>query len=257
MNGPKQTSSQDESIRLWNDHATWWQDEFTDGVDPEYNEQILPTIVDALASSASVLDIGAGEGQVCRSLAAAGVSNVVGIDPIAGQVKLAVERASLTEHDQSSFARSSASGLPFASGSFDAAVACLVFEHIDAVEDALAEVARVLRRGGTFLFLLNHPLLQTPNSGWIDDQFVDPPEQYWRLGDYLNEQATIEEVQKDVFIRFIHRPLSSYVNALNAAGLVIEQMQEPRPPAGYLAQSVSYQAAANIPRLLVLRCRRM
>ena len=26
----------------WEDHAQWWQDEFTDGVDPEYTEQILP-----------------------------------------------------------------------------------------------------------------------------------------------------------------------------------------------------------------------
>ena len=27
---------------LWEAHARWWQDEFTDGVDPEYTEQILP-----------------------------------------------------------------------------------------------------------------------------------------------------------------------------------------------------------------------
>jgi ubiquinone/menaquinone biosynthesis C-methylase UbiE len=42
------------------------------------------------------------------------------------------------------------------------AVACLVFEHIDEVDGAIAEVARVLEPGGRFLFLLNHPLLQTP-----------------------------------------------------------------------------------------------
>ena len=68
--------------------------------------------------------------------------------------------------------------------------------------------------GGRFCFFLNHPLLQTPNSGWIDDQILDPPEQYWRIGPYLVEDETIEEVEKDVFIPFIHRPLSRYVNAL-------------------------------------------
>ena len=48
--------------------------------------------------------------------------------------------------------------------SFDAVVACLVFEHIDDVDDAIAEVARVLRPGGRFVFFLNHPLLQTPEQ---------------------------------------------------------------------------------------------
>ena len=113
-------------------------------------------------------------------------------------------------------------------------VACLVFEHIDDVDEAIAEVARVLQPGGRFCFFLNHPLLQTPNSGWIDDQLLDPPEQYWRIGAYLVEDETIEEVEKDVFIRFIHRPLSRYVNALADNGLLIERMVEPAPPAGFL-----------------------
>ena len=102
-----------------------------------------------------------------------------------------------------------AGALPFADGSFDAVVACLVFEHIRDVDAAIAEVARVLRPGGRFCFFLNHPLLQTPSSGWIDDQILDPPEQYWRIGPYLVEDETIEEVEKDVFIPFIHRPLSA------------------------------------------------
>jgi hypothetical protein len=34
-----------------------------------------------------------------------------------------------------------------------------------------------------------------------DDQVLDPPEQYWRIGPYLVEDETIEEVEKNVFIR--------------------------------------------------------
>ena len=130
--------------------------------------------------------------------------------------------------------RGDAAQLPFRDDAFDAVVACLVFEHIVAVDDAIAEVARVLRPGGRFAFFLNHPLLQTPNSGWIDDQILDPPEQYWRVGDYLVEDETLEEVEKDVFIPFLHRPLSRYVNALAANGLFIERMEEPAPPPGFL-----------------------
>ena len=150
------------------------------------------------------------------------------------------------------FARAGAAQLPFADASFDAVVACLVFEHIRDVDSAIAEVARVLQPGGRFCFFLNHPLLQTPNSGWIDDQILDPPEQYWRIGPYLVEELSIEEVEKDVFIPFIHRPLSRYVNALADNGLSITQMHEPPPPPGFLVQAAEYQAAATIPRLLLL-----
>ncbi len=243
---------------MWNDPVLtdWWQREFTDGVDPEYTEQIIPLIVNSidmvepLDGERTVLDIGTGEGQVARALASRG-SRVVGVDPFEAQISTAVERAG-----GPTYALGAAAGLAFADDSFDAAVACLVFEHIDEVDEAITEVARVVRPGGAFVFLLNHPLLQTPGSGWIDDQIVEPPEQYWRIGPYLDEAATIEEVQKDVFVRFIHRPLSRYVNALADAGLVLERMLEPAPPPGFLALAPEYTETATVPRLLVLHCRR-
>ena len=241
-----EAQAENSNTELWNDHADWWQREFTDGVDPEYTEQILPLIRSAIGGQGRVLDVGAGEGQVARELVAGGCE-VVGIDPIQAQVEAAVERAG-----GPLYLRSSADGLPFADESFDGVVACLVFEHIDAVDEAFAEVARVLRPGGRFLFLLNHPLLQTPGSGWIDDQIIEPPEQYWRIGPYLVETATIEEVQKGVFIRFVHRPLSRYLNALAAVGMTLAHMDEPSPPPGFLRQAEHYRDAATIPRLLAL-----
>ncbi|MEM8924382.1 MAG: class I SAM-dependent methyltransferase [Actinomycetota bacterium] len=228
------------------DVPTWWQREFTDGVDPEYTEQIIPIVVDALDGHRRILDVGTGEGQIARALQGRG-SEVIGLDPISAQVSTAAERGGGPRYLQAG-----ADAVPLRSGSVDGALACLVFEHIDAVDAAIAEVARVLRPGGRFVFLLNHPLLQTPGSGWIDDQIIEPPEQYWRIGPYLTEAATVEEVQKDVFIRFVHRPLSRYLNALIGAGLALTEMREPAPPAGFLEAAVEYEDAATIPRLLVL-----
>jgi SAM-dependent methyltransferase len=233
---------------LWEVHARWWQDGFTDGADPEYEEQILPLATEHLAGARRVLDVGCGEGQLSRLAARGAVELVTGVDPTWAQLEVARRRGG-----QVRYARAAAADLPFAPASFDVVVACLVFEHIDDVDRALAEVGRVLVDGGRFLFFLNHPLLQTPNSGWIDDQILDPPEQYWRIGEYLVENRTIEEVEKDVFIPFIHRPLSRYVNAMSAAGLVIQRMDEPAPPPGFLMRATEYAAAATIPRLLFLR----
>src|SRR5690606_41818457 len=72
------------------------------------------------------------------------------------------------------------------------------------------------------------------------------------IGPYLEESFTIEEVEKDVFIPFIHRPLSRYVNALADNGLLLSRMLEPAPPPGFLERAAEYQDAATIPRLLVL-----
>ena len=129
-------------------------------------------------------------------------------------------------------------------------------EHIEAVDEAIDEVARVLVPGGRFAFFLNHPLLQTPGSGWIDDQVLDPPEQYWRIGPYLDESVMVEEVAKDVHLPYVHRPLSRYVNALVASGLIIREMLEPPPPPGFLALAPEYLEARSIPRLLFLHCER-
>jgi SAM-dependent methyltransferase len=240
-----------DAVDPWEAHAQWWQEGFTDGADPEYTEQILPLAARHLTGAADVLDVGTGEGQVARLAAAEAVRarRVVGVDPAWAQLVVARQRAG-----GPAYARADAAGLPFPDGAFDAVVACLVFEHIDDAEPALAEVGRVLRPGGRFLFFLNHPLLQAPGSGWIDDTILD--EQYWRIGPYLVEDTTMEEVEKDVFLPFVHRPLSRYVNAMADAGLFLRRMEEPAPPPGFLARADEYRDAATIPRLLFLLAER-
>jgi len=236
---------------LWETHATWWQDEFTDGADPEYEEQIIPLALELLAGRKTVVDVGTGEGQIARRLAQAG-SDVLAYDPTPSQIAVARRRGTDFDGAQIVYGEAFAHDLPVKDSAADGALACLVFEHITEVDAAITEVWRVLQPGGRFVFMLNHPLLQTPDAGWINDHMVDPPENYWRLGPYLSEAHTVEEVMKDVFIPFIHRPLSRYVNALADAGFVLRRMVEPAPPPGYLARSHAFAEAAAIPRLLVL-----
>ncbi|MBC8195347.1 MAG: methyltransferase domain-containing protein [Acidimicrobiia bacterium] len=233
----------------WEQHAAWWQEGFTAGADAEYEEQILPLAAELLSGYDRVLDIGSGEGQIARLARAGGSAAVVGVDPSRAQTTEAVHRGG-----GAIYARAAAAELPFGDATFDAAVACLVFEHIEDMDQAVGEVARVLRPGGRFAFFLNHPLLQTPGSGWIDDQILDPPEQYWRIGPYLVESIQAEEVEKGVFLPFIHRPLSRYVNALAQNGLLLQRMYEPSPPEGFLSRAAEYREASTIPRLLCLVC---
>jgi len=242
----QQEGTQQEEM-LWERHADWWQREFTSGADAEYEEQIIPLALELLAGRDRIVDVGTGEGQIARRLIASDADVVLGVDPTKAQLAEAVRLGG-----GPAYALAAADALPFGDDWFDAALACLVYEHIDAMDAAMAETARVLRPGGRFVLMLNHPLLQTPGSGWIDDQWLDPPERYWRIGPYLHETETVEEVQKDVFIPFVHRPLSRYLNAMADADLQFRRMIEPAPPEGFLERSHSFREAAAIPRLLVL-----
>ena len=239
----------------WDAHAAWWQDEFTEGADPEYVEQILPLIASRLPAEGRVLDVGCGEGQVTRLALEHGLC-AVGLDPAGAQIDEAERRRRAGAGDvpaRAAYARGSLLDLPVGDATVDFVVASLVFEHVGDYRRGLAEAARVLVPGGRFLLLLNHPLLQTPDSGWIDDHVLDPPEQYWRIGPYLSEVINVEEVQPGIHITFHHRPLSAYLNSAIAVGLSLDRMDEPAPPPGFIARAPEYAEVVEIPRLMALQ----
>ncbi|NLA35461.1 MAG: class I SAM-dependent methyltransferase [Actinobacteria bacterium] len=243
-NDPGAAASEHESntIAEWEMYSEWWQDGFTDGADTEYSEQILPLIMKYLPLRGAMVDIGAGDGQVARLAAAAGL-HAIAVERARNQIDVGVERGGGVL-----WLQGSATELPLADASVDAAVLCLVIEHIERFDAAIVEVARVLRPGGRLLILMNHPILQTPGSGWIDDHILE--EQYWRVGPYLVETTTVEEVGHDVFLTFHHRPLGSYLNVAAEAGLTLTRFIEPSPAPGFLAETPEYTEADTIPRLL-------
>ncbi len=233
---------------LWEQHAAWWQEGFTDGADPEYEEQILPLIEQFLHGARRILDVGCGEGQVSRRIAGLG-GEVVGIDPTAAQIRLAYRRRGTAR-----FIRAQSERIPCSDASFDAVVLCLALEHVDPFEPAILEVARVLAPAGLFLLLLVHPILQSPGSGWVED--LNSDDTFWRIGPYLQDNVVIDEIAPGVQLEFAHRPLSRYVHAMGQAGLLIEDMVEPSPPPAVLVETGNLPQAFAIPRLMLLAARR-
>jgi SAM-dependent methyltransferase len=235
-----------DGVGRWDAGAAWWQREYTDGADVEYEEQIIPLVVEHLRGTRRVLDVGCGEGQVARQLAAADVE-VIGLDPSGPQIARAHDRGG-----GPTYARAAAEQLPVADGTVDAVLACLSFEHVTDLPAAVREIARVLVPGGRLLLLVGHPLLQAPGSGWIDDKILD--ERYWRIGEYLREHSLVDEVAPGVAFEFIHRPVHVYLNTLASCGLLVDHMDEPAPPTALLDEIWGYPEADTIPRILVLRC---
>ncbi len=99
---------------------------------------------------AQVLDLGCAGGFMAEALHDRG-ARVHAIDPASGAVAAAQAHAARTGRDIA-YAVGVGEALPYADSSFDAVVCVDVLEHVGDWPRVLAEVARVLRPGGWFLF---------------------------------------------------------------------------------------------------------
>ncbi len=170
-----------------------------------------------------VLEIGCGEGRFTRVLRAVGY-DASGID-VAAELVRAAERAD----PRGRYLVADAAALPFADASFDLVVAFMSLHHVDELERAVVEVARVLTPAGRFCFAIPHPLstagrLVEPGSGTtfaVDESYFE------------TRPIVVSEHDEDVSltIQSWHRPLTVYTSALERAGLALEVLREPRPSA--------------------------
>jgi SAM-dependent methyltransferase len=116
--------------------------------DDEDTLREVELVASELAGRPRVLEVGTGTGAIGLRLHATGHS-LVAIDLSMPMLRRLIERAGglapfpLVQAD--------ATRLPFADGSFDGAVARWVFHLIPNWPDALAEIARTLRPGGTLV----------------------------------------------------------------------------------------------------------
>jgi ubiquinone/menaquinone biosynthesis C-methylase UbiE len=101
----------------------------------------------AAAPGERILDVGCGDGHYDRRIAHAG-ARVDAIDARAARIALARR---WNPHPRVRYHHMAAERIEFSDASFDKCVSICVIEHIPDDERALAEIARVLKRGGRFV----------------------------------------------------------------------------------------------------------
>lgn len=244
----------------WGGFADWY-DQLVGDVGSEYHRQIvLPGVVRMLGGrpGESVLDVACGQGVLCRLLASRGMK-VTGVDAAAALIAMARQRE--TEHQQ---AAAQAGHAPpaaivydvadardlsrFADRSFAAVTCVLAIQNIDPIDTMFEHVARVLTPGqGRFVLVMMHPAFRVPkHTHWGFDERGSPNQagdigpndrrtlrggvQFRRVDRYLvplKEPITIHPGQDPTGrVWAFHRPLQHYVNALAAAGLLIDRLEE-------------------------------
>ncbi|WP_424185856.1 class I SAM-dependent methyltransferase [Actinokineospora sp. G85] len=202
-------------------------------------------------SGRDVLEVGCGSASCARWLRERG-ANVVGIDLSAGMLRYGRAANTATGIDVP-LVRGNAERLPFRAGSFD--LACSAFGAVPFVADVagtFAEVARVLRPGGTWTFAVTHPMR------WIFPD--DPgPDGLVVTGSYFDRTPYVE-VDADGVPTYVehHRTLGDYVRALHAAGFTLFDLVEPEWPEGHTQEWGQWSPlrGERFPGTAIFRCRR-
>ncbi|MEU0985807.1 class I SAM-dependent methyltransferase [Streptomyces sp. NPDC005953] len=158
----------------------------------------------------SVLDLGCGAGHYAADLLERGAAQVVGVDGSESLLRAAQERigvgAVLHHHDLEE-------PLTFlADQSFDLVVMALVYHHITAREQLLAEIRRVLRPGGALLVSTTHP-----TGDWT----------YFGGSYFADEQAELP-FGDGFALNYWRMTLEKFLGELLGAGFALERLLEPR-----------------------------
>jgi len=108
-----------------------------------------------MTPAARVLDVGCGTGELLRRLRARYPDAVLaGLDPVAEMLAVAKDKLSGKEDLRTGYA----DALPWSAGAFDMVVSCNMFHYISHPVEALREMGRVLRPGGSLVL-----------TDWCDD----------------------------------------------------------------------------------------
>ncbi|MBI4497758.1 MAG: class I SAM-dependent methyltransferase [Chloroflexi bacterium] len=241
------------NVEDWEQIAEWYDHKQGDGGDLWHRALIDPAVFRALGavSGQRVLDLACGNGYLARRLARQG-AQVTAVDasaPIIARARAREQQEPLgiTYH----VADAVHLGI-LADGSFDAVLCNMGLMDIADAEGAIREVGRVLRPQGRFIASLCHPCFDLETaSAWVVEK-AGPTTTVWRkvsrYREVFEEQCTWNVGPGAVWrTRIYHRPLSWYVRALRAAGLLLAALEEPEPTEELLAQDDEGQWIAQVP----------
>jgi SAM-dependent methyltransferase len=263
--GAAMTAPDDEALiadpaTAWDAAAPAWDDFVETGLDYWRTEVHGPALLAACGDVAGrrALDLGCGQGWFSRRLAAHG-ARVVGIDLSSAQIDNARRHEAAHPlgivYERRDAVRIAERWPP---GSFDLIAACMSL-HDTAHAGAILRAARqILAADGRIAFSITHPVTSGPDTGWtrapdgskgarwLDRYFeTGPAVLHWRMARLPRHWSTPQW----------HRTLSEWSALVRAAGLTIDQLDEPQPTPDQIARDPRLEPARRVPYFLIVTLR--
>lgn len=242
----------DDAIRLaWDSVAKWWISRYSPRGDLNREWVIDPVLFEHLGDvkGLRVLDAGCGTGYFSRMLAERG-AEVVGVD-LSGELLAIAEQEEAQNPLGVTFHRADLADLSLLDdASFHVVISNVVLQDVRRYARATAEIFRVLRPEGRFIFSIIHPAFDSPPGRWVREPEDSERVEEWRyfaMDDYFQRSAAFWSPRgKPPAIGF-HRPLRDYFEALYDAGFVVRRLEEPLPSEEALENH--YRSMADLQRV--------
>lgn len=205
--------------RLYDAHAARWQRREPSSLSDFTGR---PGVFELCGSveGRDVLDLGCGEGYCSRELASRGARSVMGIELSAEMVELA--RAQEKELQQGVvYHQGDVTQLEASDASYDLAVGVFVYNYLDtkAMRASFAEVFRVLRPGGHFVFSVPHPAFAFIRDERQAPFYFDVEEAGYFSGRDRQFQGEIHRRNGTALpVQMIHKTFADYFEGLREAG---------------------------------------
>ncbi len=220
-----------ESGTSWGSVATWYDKHLERGGDTYHEKVVYPNLMRVLGDlkNKRILDLACGQGQFSVMLAQAG-AYVTGVDIGKELITLAEKKNTANKFTLHYFVSPSDDLYMVKDKTEDIVVCVLAIQNIEKLQETLKEVSRVLKDGGKFICVLNHPSFRNPtHTHWGYDEAEG--KQYRRIEEYISESKIKidmtpgSKTDKKFTVSF-HRPLQVYVKALTKHDLVITRLEE-------------------------------
>ncbi|MEN9852570.1 MAG: hypothetical protein RI996_513 [Candidatus Parcubacteria bacterium] len=217
-----------KSLTSWGGVSDWYGNVVADTdsyqvcvIEPQLN-RLLGDV-----AKTKILDLACGEGFFTRSLGARG-ADVVGADVAPELVELAKQK------DKTGTYVVAESHLlsKYADKTFDIIICILALQNIEKLKETYHEAARLLKTGGRFICVLNHPSFRNPkHSDWYysDELKIQGRVSY----EYMSEKKIKidmtpgeRDTNKKKYTYSFHRPLQTYIKLLSKSGFVVVGLEE-------------------------------
>lgn len=170
---------------------------------------------------ADILDIGCGYGWFCRWASAAGAKSIRGID--VSQKML--EQAQTYPHDTKiTYELGDLEIISLQSAAYDVVYSSLALHYLPRLEEVFGQVSKCLRKGGVFVFSVEHPTMTAPSdASWVKggDGSV-----HWRFNNYAKEGLRVTNWLGTGDVHKYHHRVETYLMALLDSRLSLEAFHE-------------------------------
>lgn len=220
----------------WQNVAKWYGD--VPKKDNSYhNTLVFPylsyNLKHLLKPGSFIVDIACGEGTITKKLGDLGYK-MFGTDmsqDLINNARHNYPEINFVKED----ARNLSSGFIKMAENCDAVLCILALQNIDDLDGVIKGVAKILKKGGLFIALINHPYFRIPKSTSWGFEGLD--RQYRIVDSYMSDQkipitahpgeaSKLSTKDKSEVTYSFHRPLETYIKTFNANGLALVDMDE-------------------------------